>query len=206
MAVGRFISVEGVEGTGKSTNIELIASLVTAAGHEVLLTREPGGTALGEKIRELLLDRNEQHMSAMTELLLMFAARSQHVEQVIKPALERGVWVISDRFTDSSYAYQGAGRGLGLATVAAMEQIVLGDFRPELTIVLDLDVEEGLARAATVANADRFESESSSFFQRVRQAFLDHAEQTGAHVVDASAHLEAVQDEIRAIVERFLND
>ena len=121
-------------------------------------------------------------------------------------ALERGAWVISDRFTDSSYAYQGAGRQLGSDTVAAMEQLVLAEFRPDLTIVLDLDVDEGLARAASVASADRFEAESSTFFRRVRQAFLDHAAETGAHVVDAAAPLEQVQEEIRLIVERFLHD
>jgi dTMP kinase len=205
MTKGKFITVEGVEGTGKSTNIELIASLVGQSGYEVLLTREPGGTALGEKVRHLLLDRNEEQMSAMAELLLMFAARAQHVEEVIRPALDNGVWVISDRFTDSSYAYQGAGRGLGAEQVSDIERLVLKGFRPDLTILLDLDVEQGLARAASVGTADRFEAESATFFKKVREAFLSRAAETGAVVVDAGVGIDEVQAEITAIISEFLN-
>ena len=132
MTIGKFITLEGVEGVGKSTNLELISDLVESGGYDVLLTREPGGTRLGERVRDILLDKKETGMTPMAELLLMFAARAQHVEEVIKPALARGTWVVSDRFTDSSYAYQGGGRQLGSDVVAELEQLVLGDFRPDL--------------------------------------------------------------------------
>lgn len=194
---GRFITIEGVEGVGKSTNIEMMMDVIRETGIEVVVTREPGGTATGERIRAILLDRNEDRISAMTELLLMFAARAQHVEEVIEPALARGAWVISDRFTDSSYAYQGGGRGLGNEPVAILERQVLGDFRPDLVIVLDLDVRAGLERAAEVAVADRFESEERAFFERVRQVFIERAKQPGYCLVDASRSIEAVQADVR---------
>ena len=189
---------------GKSTNIALVKSLLEERGYEVLLTREPGGTPTGERIREILLDKNEQAMTAMTELLLVFAARSQHVSQVIMPALAAGQWVISDRFTDSSYAYQGGGRELGIEIVAALEAQVLADFRPDLTIVLDVDIATGLERATREAEADRFESEHASFFQRVRETFLTLAEADRYRVIDAGQPIEQVQVDLTEVIVEFI--
>ena len=204
MTQGRFITIEGVEGVGKSTNIALVKSLLEARGYEVLLTREPGGTPTGERIREILLDKDEQAMTAMTELLLVFAARSQHVSQVIMPALAAGQWVISDRFTDSSYAYQGGGRELGIEIVAALEAEVLADFRPDLTIVLDVDIATGLERATRETEADRFESEQASFFQRVRETFLTLAEADRYRVIDAGQPIEKVQVDLTEVIVEFI--
>ena len=204
MTQGRFITIEGVEGVGKSTNIALVKSLLEERGYEVLLTREPGGTPTGERIREILLDKDEQAMTAMTELLLVFAARSQHVSQVIMPALAAGQWVISDRFTDSSYAYQGGGRELGIEIVAALEAQVLADFRPDLTIVLDVDIATGLERATREAEADRFESEQTSFFQRVRETFLTLAEADRYRVIDAGQPIEKVQVDLTEVIVEFI--
>ena len=204
MTQGRFITIEGVEGVGKSTNIALVKSLLEERGYEVLLTREPGGTPTGERIREILLDKDEQAMTAMTELLLVFAARSQHVSQVIMPALAAGQWVISDRFTDSSYAYQGGGRELGIEIVAALEAQVLTDFRPDLTIVLDVDIATGLERATREAEADRFESEQASFFQRVRETFLTLAEADRYRVIDAGQPIEKVQVDLTEVIVEFI--
>lgn len=204
MTEGRFIVIEGVEGVGKSTNISLVGDLLREAGREVVMTREPGGTGTGERIRQILLDRSETRMSAMTELLLMFAARVQHVEEVIRPALARGAWVVSDRFTDSSYAYQGGGRELGHEVVARVEQLSLGGFRPDLVLLLDLDVSTGLDRATRDNEADRFESEQLAFFERVRAAFLARAVGPGYRVIDASQPLEAVSSEIRRVIGEIL--
>ena len=200
---GRFITIEGVEGVGKSTNLTVLETLIKEQGFDVLVTREPGGTTTGERVRAILLDKEEQKMTAMTELLLMFAARRQHVEQVIEPALASGVWVISDRFTDSSYAYQGGGRQLGSQTVAELEGYVLGDFSPDLTIVLDLDVSTSLARATSGSEADRFESEHQDFFERVRQVFLDRASGDRYRVIDTRQTIDQVQVEIRQVIEAF---
>ena len=200
---GRFITIEGVEGVGKSTNLTVLETLIKEQGFDVLVTREPGGTATGERVRAILLDKEEQKMTAMTELLLMFAARRQHVEQVIEPALASGVWVISDRFTDSSYAYQGGGRQLGNQTVAELEGYVLGDFSPDLTIVLDLDVSTSLARATSGSEADRFESEHQDFFERVRQVFLDRASGDRYRVIDTGQTIDQVRTEIRRVIEAF---
>ena len=200
---GRFITIEGVEGVGKSTNLTVLETLIKEQGFDVLVTREPGGTATGERVRAILLDKEEQKMTAMTELLLMFAARRQHVEQVIEPALASGVWVISDRFTDSSYAYQGGGRQLGSQTVAELEGYVLGDFSPDLTIVLDLDVSTSLARATSGSEADRFESEHQDFFERVRQVFLDRASGDRYRVIDTGQTIDQVRAEIRQVIEAF---
>ena len=205
MTGGRFITVEGVEGAGKSTNLKFIAGLISKAGKKVLITREPGGTMLGERIRDLLLDKSEDGVAPMTELLLMFAARAQHVKEVIRPALDRGEWVVCDRFTDSSYAYQGGGRELGAEPVRKMEQIVLGDFRPDLTILFDIDVAAGLERATRGTQADRFESEQRAFFERARKAFQDRAEANRpCHVIDASKPIDQVQAEITKILTDFL--
>ena len=200
---GRFITIEGVEGVGKSTNLTVLETLIKEQGFDVLVTREPGGTATGERVRAILLDKEEQKMTAMTELLLMFAARRQHVEQVIEPALASGVWVISDRFTDSSYAYQGGGRQLGSQTVAELEGYVLGDFSPDLTIVLDVDVSTSLARATSGSEADRFESEHQDFFERVRQVFLDRASGDRYRVIDTGQTIDQVRAEIRQVIEAF---
>lgn len=203
---GKFITVEGVEGVGKSTNINLIAQLVRDAGHEVVLTREPGGTQAGERIREILLDKAEHGMTPMTELLLMFASRAQHVEELIKPALSKGAWVICDRFTDSSYAYQGAGRGLGSEPVAMLETMIMGEFRPDLTLILDLDVETGLGRATAATEADRFESEERAFFEKVRTAFVSRAADDPRYqLIDASGDLESVQAEILDVMSKVLS-
>jgi len=203
MTRGKFITLEGVEGVGKSTNLELISGFVKSGGYDVLVTREPGGTTLGERVREILLDKDEHGMTPMAELLLMFAARAQHVEEVIKPALARGTWVVSDRFTDSSYAYQGGGRQLGSKAVAALEHQVLGDFGPDLVIILDLDVQAGLQRASKVAEADRFESEESEFFDRVRAAFVSRSSEPGYHLVDAARPLIDVQADIITIIKKL---
>lgn len=204
---GRLITIEGVEGVGKSTNIELIGSLVREAGHDVIVTREPGGTEVGEKIRQILLDKDQTQMTATTELLLMFASRSQHVEEVIKPALAAGTWVISDRFTDSSYAYQGAGRGLGFEKVRAAEMLAMGEFEPDLTLLLDLDVQTGLARAASVSEADRFESEAVNFFESVRGAFKARAAEHDRFVViDAAQPLNEVKSCVASAVDRLLKE
>jgi len=198
---GRFISIEGVEGVGKSTNIEYIESLLARHGIEYVSTREPGGTPLAEKIRGLLLDRDGGAMEPMTELLLMFAARVQHVQEFIRPNLAAGKWVVCDRFTDSSYAYQGGGRQLGLDAVARLEAFALGDFRPDLTLVLDLPVEQGLKRASDRSTEDRFELEDVEFFNRVRQTFLTLAAKDGRyHVVDASRDLAEVQGRIGEVI------
>ncbi|MBL6690688.1 MAG: dTMP kinase [Pseudomonadales bacterium] len=203
---GKFITVEGVEGVGKSTNINLMAKLIRDAGHEVLLTREPGGTRLGERVRQILLDKAEDTMSPMTELMLMFAARAQHVEELIKPALADGQWVVCDRFTDSSYAYQGGGRGLGDETVAMLETLALGDFRPDLTLILDLDVATGLSRATADAEADRFESEERAFFEKVRTAFLDRVATSDRYrLIDASGNMEEVQAQITSLMTEVLS-
>ena len=203
MTTGKFITLEGVEGVGKSTNLALISEFVKSGGYDVLVTREPGGTTLGERVREILLDKDEHGMTPMAELLLMFAARAQHVEEVIKPALARGTWVVSDRFTDSSYAYQGGGRQLGSDAVAALERQVLGGFRPDLVIILDLDVQAGLERASKVSEADRFESEEREFFERVRAAFVSRSSEPGYHLVDAARPLIDVQADIATIIREL---
>ena len=196
---GRFITIEGVEGVGKSTNITYIERFLEARDIKFVSTREPGGTALAERIRDVLLDKAESSMDPVTELLLMFAARKQHTEELIKPALERGEWVICDRYTDSSYAYQGGGRGLDSKIISKVEKLTLGSFKPDLTIVLDLPVKKGLARAGNRGELDRFELESEKFFKRVRATFLARAKtHKRYHVINASRSLSAVQGKIGA--------
>lgn len=198
---GRFITIEGVEGVGKSTNIAFIQSILDGNGIPFLATREPGGTELGEGIRKLLLDKRQRGMTAVTELLLLFAARAQHVEQVIKPALAVGQWVICDRFTDSSYAYQGGGRELPIELITSLEKLAINDFRPDCTFILDMPVETGLSRAENIGEKDRFESEQAEFFNRVREVFITRAkEDKRFHIVDAAQDLEQVQAEIRDVL------
>ena len=204
---GRFITIEGVEGVGKSTNIAFIQSMLDGKGIPFLATREPGGTELGEGIRRLLLDKGQHDMTAVTELLLMFAARVQHVEQVIKPALSVGQWVICDRFTDSSYAYQGGGRELPIEMITSLEKLAINDFRPDCTFILDMPVETGLSRAENVGEKDRFESEQAEFFNRVRDVFITRAkEDKRFHIVNAAQALEQVQAEIRDALIPLIDD
>lgn len=203
---GRFITIEGGEGGGKSTNIEHICRRLRAAGIEVVETREPGGTPISESIRELLLDHKQQQMTDDTELLLMFAARSQHISQVIQPALDQGQWVVCDRFTDASYAYQGGGRGIAHERIAQLEQWVQGDFRPDLTLLLDLPVELGLERAGQRSEPDRFERERLDFFERVRGRYLQMAEQEPGRyrVINAAEPLPAVMAQIDRVFDEYL--
>lgn len=173
---GLFITLEGPEGAGKTTNRAYLAEQLQAQGFDVVLTREPGGTPLAEQIREILLAPHTETMSVDTELLLMFAARAQHLAQVIKPALAAGKIVICDRFTDATYAYQGGGRGLDCSRIAMLEQFVQGDLRPDMTLLFDLPVEDGMARAVARGKLDRFEQEQHDFFAAVRQSYLQRAD------------------------------
>ena len=203
---GLFITLEGPEGAGKSTNREYLAELLKQAGVEVVLTREPGGTPLAERIRELLLAPDTEVMAVDTELLLMFAARAQHLAGVIRPALARGAVVLCDRFTDATYAYQGGGRGLAHERIAILEQFVQGDLRPDLTLVFDLPVEVGLARAAARGKLDRFEQEKQSFFEAVRQTYLARAVQAPERyrVLDAAQPLSQVQADLAGLFPMLL--
>jgi dTMP kinase len=202
---GKFITVEGIEGVGKTTNIDFIHRQLLAAGKTVVITREPGGTPLGEAIRGLLLDPAYTGMDAKCELQLMFAARAEHLAKVIWPALENGQWVLSDRFTDATYAYQGGGRGIDTDTIARLEELVQGDFRPDLTLLLDVPVEIGLARANQRGSLDRFEQEKVEFFSRVRQSYLDLARQHDGRyrVIDASLPLEQVQHQLDDVLNEI---
>ena len=201
---GKFITVEGIEGVGKTTNIDFIHKLLLAAGHDVVLTREPGGTPLGEAIRSLLLNPEYTGMDSTCELQLMFAARAEHLAKVVRPALETGRWVLCDRFTDATYAYQGWGRGINTDIIARLENLVQGDFRPDLTLLLDVPVEVGLARAGKRGALDRFEQEQVGFFERVRQCYLGMArEHTGRYrVVDASQPLQQVQEQLSEFLKQ----
>jgi dTMP kinase len=203
---GRFITVEGIEGVGKSTNIGHLRDLIQAAGIAVVMTREPGGTPLGEAIRGLLLDPRYAGMSPDCELQLMFAARAEHLARVIHPALGKGQWVLCDRFTDATYAYQGGGRGIEAEKIARLEQWVQGDFRPDLTVLLDVPVEVGLARAGNRGAPDRFEQEQVGFFERVRKAYLELAARHDGRyrVIDANQPLARVQQRLEAVIQPFL--
>ncbi|EXF43635.1 thymidylate kinase [Pseudomonas sp. BAY1663] len=203
---GLFITLEGPEGAGKSTNREYLAGRLRARGLDVVLTREPGGTPLAERIRELLLTPADEPMAVDTELLLVFAARAQHLAQVIRPALARGAVVLCDRFTDATYAYQGGGRGLSLERIAQLETFVQGDLRPDLTLIFDLPVDVGLARAAARGRLDRFEQEGMRFFEAVRRAYLERAQAAPARyrILDAGQPLAAVQQDIEALIPELL--
>jgi dTMP kinase len=203
---GKFITIEGTEGVGKSTNLAYVHNWLQGRGVEVLVTREPGGTPLTEEVRGLLLAKRDEAVDETAELLLVFAARAQHLQQIIKPALARGVWVLCDRFTDATYAYQGGGRGLSLQTIAQLEQLVQGDLRPDLTLILDIDVELGLNRAKARGELDRFESETLAFFERVRAAYRERAGQAPERyaLVDAGQELAAVQKDIDTVLNGVL--
>ena len=172
MIRGKFITLEGGEGVGKTTNLKFIKHYLEQHNIQVVTTREPGGTALAEKIRQLLLDNDSEAVSETAELLLIFAARAQHIKHVIEPALAEGTWVICDRFTDATYAYQGGGRNMRVSTIESLENWVQGTLRPDLTILLDAPVEIGLERARLRSAFDRFESEKTNFFEQVRRAYL----------------------------------
>jgi len=205
---GRFITVEGIEGVGKSTNLDFINQQLLTAGKDVVVTREPGGTPLGEAIRGLLLDPGYKGMDPVCELQLMFAARAEHLARVIHPALENGQWILCDRFTDATYAYQGGGRGIDTGVIARLEDLVQGNFRPDLTLLLDVPVEIGLSRANRRGDMDRFEQEQVEFFERVRQAYLElAATHNGRYrIIDASLSLTQVQASLESVIQLFLQD
>lgn len=200
---GKFLTLEGTEGAGKSTNLSFIKAWLTERGIDVITTREPGGTEIGEAVRGLLLNQAYTEMHADTELLLMFASRAQHLQEKILPALAEGKWVISDRFTDASYAYQGGARGMGFERIAEIEQWVQQGTQPDTTFLFDLPIEIGMARVASRGGeTDRFEQEKHDFFKKVRDAYLARADQAPERyeILDASQSLEAVQ---AAIVRRL---
>ena len=206
MKQGAFITIEGIEGAGKSTCMQMVAEQIDAQGIALLQTREPGGTELGEDLRELLLGHRHTGMADDTELLLMFAARAEHIQRKILPALQAGHWVLCDRFTDATYAYQGAGRGIPVQRIEVLENWVQGALRPDLTIVMDLPVAQGLERAGKRSAPDRFESEALAFFERVRQGYLDIAQRDPqrVRVVDASRDLEQVSRSIHRLIGDFI--
>ena len=202
----RFITVEGTEGVGKSSNIAVIKEQIETAGFEVIQTREPGGTALAEQIRELLLRPVTEKMAVDTELLLMFAARAQHINNLILPALAQGKWVLSDRFTDATYAYQGHGRGVSLERIAQLEQFVQGSLRADLTILLDAPVEVGLARASARGELDRIEQEKRCFFEKVRAGYHQQVANDPERfaVIDASLSIDKVKQQVVAALQAKL--
>ena len=203
---GRFITIEGTEGVGKTTNIEYIKQWLDTNHISFVSTREPGGTPLAEEIRELLLANREEKVCSKAELLMMLAGRAQHIDQVIEPQLAAGNWVLCDRFTDATYAYQGAGREMGSELIASLETMVQASMRPDLTLVLDVPVELGLERAGKRSEPDRFELEKTDFFNRVRNAYLSMAEQNPQRykIIDASKTLEVVQQQIAYTLNNFL--
>ena len=206
MKQGLFITLEGGEGAGKSTSASFMADYLRAQGKQVLLTREPGGTPVAEAIRSVLLDASLPAMTMETELLLMFAARHEHLQQKILPTLAQGTWVICDRFTDSSYAYQGYARGVDLPRIAQLEQWTQGDIRPDYVFVFDLPVEIGMARAKARSVADRFEQEQLAFFEKVRQGFLIRAAQSPERypIIQAQQPLAQVQAQLQAQLAQIL--
>jgi len=203
--IGRFITLEGIEGVGKSTNLEFVAGYLSQRGRRAIVTREPGGTPLGERIRELLLDPASQ-LPVMSELLLMFAARAAHLEQVVRPALASGQWVVCDRFTDATYAYQGGGRGVPAQKIQWLEQIVQGELRPDLTFLLDAVPQVARQRQRGRGKPDRFEREAETFFARVRTAYLMRARQEPGRfrVIAAQRSLGEVQADLRTALDEFL--
>ena len=197
---GRFITLEGIDGAGKSTHLPWLKEVLERAGRPVWVSREPGGTAAGERLRELLL---HEPLSPLAETLLMFAARREHCEREIWPRLAQGAWIVCDRFVDATYAYQGGGHGVALDTIAQLEQLTLGEFRPDLTLVFDVPVEVGRARLATGRALDKFERQDGEFFTRVRDTYLQRAraEPARMRVIDSTRPPEAIRAELRALVE-----
>jgi dTMP kinase len=208
MTAGRFITLEGIEGAGKSTVARWVCEWLTARSIPVRLTREPGGTPLAERVRQIVLERGEEKLSPVTETLLMFSARGIHVENLIRPALARGEWVVCDRFTDATRAYQGSGRGVDVAWIDSLAMSVHGNLRPDCTLLLDLPPAVGLARARQRSGlaADRFEAETEAFFARVRAGYLELArrEPQRVRVVDAALELEQVKAQVVRELERLV--
>ena len=199
---GKFITLEGIDGAGKSTHLDWLADFFRKRGIKLRVTREPGGTELGEKLRSLLLDKN-QAMHLETEAMLMFAARSEHIDKVIAPALAQGEWIICDRFTDATFAYQGSGRGADWARLKVLEQWVQGDLQPDLTLLFDVAPEVGRQRAGSIKAPDRFEQEKDDFFQRVRDGYLRRAREDASRmrVIDAAVSIEEIRRKLVEIVE-----
>lgn len=207
--LGRFITFEGGEGVGKSTQLARAADWLRSRGLDVVVTREPGGTPRAERLRQILLERSGEPMPGSCELLLMFAARATHLENLVRPAVARGAWVLCDRFTDATYAYQGGGRGVPTAQIDALVSIVHPDIQPDLTLLLDLPAETGLARARLRNGAhgpDRFETEQGGFFERVRSSYLERAEREPGRfrVIDAALGVEEVAASVREGLETLL--
>ncbi len=202
MTTAKFITLEGMDGAGKSTHIPTIIAALQARGHEVVSTREPGGTLLGERLRELLLHEN---MHAETETLLMFAARREHIATVIAPALARGAYVLSDRFTDATFAYQSGAKGVSAAKVELLEQWVQGDLQPDITLLFDVPVEISIQRLAAARSPDKFEREDAAFFTRIRQAYLQRAQQNPARfrIIDGSKSLDEVKNSVEGIISKL---
>jgi len=200
---GLFVTIEGVEGAGKSTNIRVIEEFLSEWKLDYILTREPGGTLIAEEIRELLLKHHEEKMDATTELLLIFAARAQHLSTKIRQTLAEGTWVLCDRFTDATYAYQGAGRGLDVKLISQLERLVQDNLRPDLTVIFDLDPSVGLERARQRGQLDRIESQKLEFFQRVREGYQNIASREGDRclLIDASQTRETVRQSLRTALE-----
>jgi len=207
MKQGKFITLEGIDGAGKSTQLAWIIELLQRAGLTAVVTREPGGTTLGEQLRALLLDKSIT-MHAETEALLMFAARREHLDKIIMPALLQGQWVISDRFTDASFAYQGGGRGLDIDKLTILEQWTQGTLQPDLTLYFDVPVELGQQRVSQVKTIDRFEKEQADFFQRVRATYLDRVKQFPDRIklIDSSQSLAEVKAAVERTLQCLLND
>ncbi|MEY3760943.1 MAG: hypothetical protein RIR39_2434 [Pseudomonadota bacterium] len=206
MTRGKFITLEGGEGVGKTTNLIFIKDYLQQHAISVVVTREPGGTVLAEKIRHLLLDKDSEAISEHAELLMIFAARAQHIKHVIEPALAKGVWVLCDRFTDATYAYQGGGRNMRVSTIEWLENLVQGNLRPDLTVLLDAPVEIGIARAKERGAFDRFESEKISFFEQVRRAYLLQAELHPERIklIKANQSLADVQKALIDVIGTYL--
>jgi dTMP kinase len=205
-ARGRFITLEGSEGVGKTTNAGVIAETLRGFGLTVLQTREPGGTPMAEEIRQLLLAVRQEQVAPLTELLLLFAARAQHIERVIEPALKAGTWVLSDRFTDATWAYQGGGRGGDPQQIATLESMVQGELQPDLTVYLDLDPEIAAVRMVG-RERDRFEREDRSFFERVREVYVERARlYPRFRIINAAGTAPEVAAAVRACVEEFVSD
>jgi dTMP kinase len=204
MKRGKFITVEGTEGVGKTTNIAFIRSWLEQQQIPYIATREPGGTPLAEQLRGLLLQPRVETVNPLAELLMVFAARAQHLAEVIVPALEQGNWVLCDRFTDATYAYQGGGRQMDVAAIATLENLVQGELRPDAVLLLDIPVQLGLERARGRGDLDRFEQEDIAFFERVRNAYLARAKGNAHyHVIDASQPLESVQKDLAASLHQL---
>lgn len=202
----QFITLEGGEGAGKSSNVAYLQNLITQAGHQVITTREPGGTPTSEAIREVLLADHGTPMPSMTELLLMFAARSAHIEQKILPALSAGVWVLCDRFTDASYVYQGMARNMGTEPIAQLESLVQGALRPDRVLLFDIPVAAGRARTQTRGSGNRFDEEQTAFHEKVRSGYIQRAQSEPARyrVIDASMELAHVQTQLASALNDIL--